>query len=67
MLKSGVDLANISHWLGHANINTTNRYAIADIEMKRKTIAQAAAPEGSLAPPASWRRDASVIEWLSSL
>jgi site-specific recombinase XerD len=26
LLKSGVDLVTISHWLGHASVNTTNRY-----------------------------------------
>jgi integrase/recombinase XerD len=25
LLKSGVDMVTISHWLGHASINTTNR------------------------------------------
>ena len=27
LLKSGVDLVSISQWLGHASVNTTNRYA----------------------------------------
>jgi site-specific recombinase XerD len=40
LLKSGVDLPNIGHWLGHASTNTTNRYATADLEMKRRAIAQ---------------------------
>jgi integrase/recombinase XerD len=67
LLRSGVDLVNISHWLGHADVNTTNRYAVADLEMKRKTIAQARLPSDALVPSARWRRDASVIEWLASL
>ena len=67
LLKSGVDLPTISHWLGHASMNTTNRYAIADLEMKRKTIDRASPPTGSLTLPASWRKDASVLEWLESL
>jgi integrase/recombinase XerD len=67
LLRSGVDLVNISHWLGHADVNTTNRYAVADLEMKRKTIAQAGLPSDALVPPARWRRDTSVIEWLASL
>jgi site-specific recombinase XerD len=65
--KSGVDLASISHWLGHASMNTTNRYATSDLEMKRKAVAQARPPGDSLASPASWHREASVIEWLESL
>jgi integrase/recombinase XerD len=67
LLRSGVDLVNISHWLGHADVNTTNRYAVADLEMKRKTIAQAGLPGDAHVPSARWRRDASVIEWLASL
>lgn len=67
LLKSGVDLPSISHWLGHASMNTTNRYATADLEMKRQTIARAGPPAGSLTPPASWRHDASILEWLESL
>jgi len=67
LLKSGVDLASISHWLGHASTNTTNRYATADLEMKRQAIAQSGMLGNSLTPSDSWRRDASVIEWLKSL
>jgi len=67
LLKSGVDLPTISHWLGHASLNTTNRYATADLEIKRQAIARASPPGDSLAPPAAWRHDASVIEWLESL
>jgi site-specific recombinase XerD len=67
LLKSGVDLVTISHWLGHASVNTTNRYASADLEMKRQAIARAHPLSNSLTPPDSWRQDASVIEWLASL
>ncbi|MFP3647837.1 site-specific integrase [Paraburkholderia sp. SIMBA_054] len=67
LLKSGVDLVTISHWLGHASVNTTNRYATADLEMKRQAIARAQPLANSLTPSDSWRQDASVIEWLASL
>jgi len=67
LLKSGVDLPSISHWLGHASVNTTNRYATADLEMKRQAIARAGPPANTLSPPASWRHDASIIQWLESL
>ena len=40
LLKSGVDLSSISQWLGHASLNTTNRYASVDLEMKRRAIAR---------------------------
>jgi len=67
LLKSGVDLPTISHLLGHASVNTTNRYATADLEMKRQALARAGPPGNSLAPSAPWRHDASLIEWLESL
>ena len=67
LLKSGVDLVTISHWLGHASINTTNRYATIDLEMKRAAIAKAEPPYESLQTPSAWRTDASLLTWLESL
>jgi len=32
LLKSGIDIVTISHWLGHTSINTTNRYANIDLD-----------------------------------
>ncbi len=66
LLKAGVDLPTISHWLGHASVNTTNRYASVDLDMKRKAIESAAALEN---PPMAthWRTDASILEWLAAL
>lgn len=49
LLKAGVDFATISQWLGHASLNTTMRYARADLELKRQALAQAF-PE-ALSPP----------------
>ena len=40
LLKAGVDFASISQWLGHASLNTTMRYARADIDLKRQALAQ---------------------------
>jgi site-specific recombinase XerD len=40
LLKSGVDLATISQWLGHATLNTTMRYARADMDLKRQALSQ---------------------------
>ena len=67
LLKSGVGLPDISKWLGHASSETTNRYATADLDMKRQALAKAAAPHAPLGPPAQWRQKASVLEWLESL
>ncbi len=67
LLQAGVDLVTISHWLGHASVETTNRYAAVDLETKRAALAKAhplAAVDTSLA---AWRRDASILEWLEAL
>lgn len=66
LLQAGVDLPTISHWLGHASINTTNRYATVDLEMKRRAIAKAE-PIKPGAPEAAWRTDGSILDWLESL
>ena len=66
LLKSGVDLPSISHWLGHASVTTTGRYAKVDLEMKRQALARATTIAGSIAP-ATWRPSRSVLEWLASL
>ena len=49
LLKADVDFATISQWLGHASVNTTMRYARADIDLKRAALSQVF-PE-ALAPP----------------
>jgi integrase/recombinase XerD len=65
MLKSGVDLSLISKWLGHANLNTTNRYATVDLEMKRRAIAQVKTISRCSRTP--WKKNGSILEWLESL
>jgi integrase/recombinase XerD len=65
LLKSGVDLSTISHLLGHASPNTTNRYAKVDLEMKRQAIARVKpVPRQSRIP---WSKDQTVLNWLESL
>jgi integrase/recombinase XerD len=50
LLKSGVDFATISQWLGHAGLNTTMRYARADLDLKRRALAQVF-PDAVVPPP----------------
>ena len=67
LLQAGVDLVTISHWLGHASVETTNRYAAIDMEMKRAALAKAG-PITQLDPSiANWRNDKSILDWLESL
>jgi integrase/recombinase XerD len=65
MLKAGVDFATISQWLGHAGLNTTMRYARADIDLKRQAVSQVF-PD-ALAPPQGGRLlidGADLVGWL---
>jgi hypothetical protein len=58
----------ISHWLGHASIETTNRYAAIDLETKRDALNWAGPlATDSLVSVTAWRSDASVLEWLEAL
>jgi integrase/recombinase XerD len=68
LLRAGVDLVTISHWLGHASVETTNRYAAVDLETKREALTRAGAISAT-SPSAitSWRTEPSVLEWLEAL
>jgi site-specific recombinase XerD len=64
LLKTGVNLIYIRDLLGHADISTTEIYARADPEAKRKAIEsayQSLTPEPSLA---DWTADKDLLEWL---
>jgi site-specific recombinase XerD len=67
LLQAGVDMITISHWLGHASVETTNRYAAVDLETKRAAVAKAR-PIGKVDPAvAAWRSDATILAWLEAL
>jgi site-specific recombinase XerD len=67
LLQAGVDLVTISHWLGHASVETTNRYAAINLETKRAALARAK-PTGHVNPVvAEWRNDATILAWLEAL
>jgi integrase/recombinase XerD len=65
LLKSGVDLSTIGQWLGHASLNTTNKYATIDLDLKRQALAQTNPP--ATESLAGWRHDATILEWLEAL
>lgn len=38
LLASGVDISTIAIWLGHSSIETTHKYMVADLEIKRRAM-----------------------------
>ena len=66
LLKSGVDLSTIAHWLGHNSINTTHKYVAIDLEAKRAALAKAEPVTKSTKLP-RWRTDSDLLAWLESL
>src|SRR4029077_10163600 len=57
LLAAGVDVTVIRSWLGHAQLDTTNHYAEANLETKRKALEQVD-PKLRPAKPPRWKRDA---------
>ena len=66
LVAAGVDVTVIRSWLGHASLDTTNHYAQANLETKRKAL-ETLVPSPKVMKPTRWRRDASVLAWLDSL
>ena len=46
MLQAGMDRGVIALWLGHESVETTQIYLDANMEMKERTLAKTAPPEG---------------------
>jgi site-specific recombinase XerD len=66
LVAAGVDITVIRSWLGHVSLDTTNHYAQANLDTKRKALEQL---ENSSRPgkPPSWKKDKSVLAWLDTL
>jgi len=67
LLRAGVDLATIARWLGHASINTTNKYLTVDLEAKREALAKVTPLLQTGRRPHNWRNDQNLITWLENL
>jgi site-specific recombinase XerD len=65
MVSSGIDVTVIRSFLGHANLDTTNYYAQANLETKRKALERIDPP--SRRRPPRWKREAGLLSWLESL
>jgi integrase len=67
LLKAGVDLSTIAHWLGHSSIQTTHKYVAIDLEAKRAALAKASPVAIQSTHRPRWRTDPDLLNWLTSL
>jgi site-specific recombinase XerD len=67
LLRSGVDLSTIAHWLGHSSINTTNKYLAMDLEAKREALAKAEPLVPRTCHSKKWEEDEALLQWLEAL
>lgn len=66
LLQAGVNLIYIRDFLGHVDLKTTEIYARADTEMKRKAI-ENAYPELVDSTLPDWNKDQALLSWLSEI
>lgn len=68
MLQAGVPLVIIRDILGHVDVKTTEIYARADLEMKRRALeTTASSPSAPAMPTPSWRDNREMMAWLAAL
>lgn len=65
LLQSGVELNLIRSWLGHVNLETTQRYAEIDLAQKRRAL-DMVTPVGKPHRHTAWQAE-SIIGWLERL
>ena len=66
LLQSGVSLEMIRDFLGHVDTKTTQIYARANLEMKRKALERVSDSSPVSALP-SWQQNQNLLAWLRSL
>jgi len=66
LLQSGMSLEIIRDFLGHVDVKTTQIYARANLEMKRKALEKIREPSLVKAIP-SWKQNKGLLDWLHSL
>ena len=67
LLRSGVDLSTIAHWLGHVSVNTTNKYLAINLDAKREALAKAKPLLKRSHHSGNWRKNTNLVAWLESL
>ena len=66
LLQAEVNLVYIRDFLGHVDLKTTEIYARADTEMKRKAL-ENVHPELIDSNLPDWNKDQALLSWLSEL
>jgi integrase/recombinase XerD len=66
LLQSGISLDMIRDFLGHVDVKTTQIYARANLEMKRKALEKITDPSPVRTIP-SWQQSKDLLDWLRSL
>ena len=66
LVASGVDVTVIRSWFGHAQLDTTNLYARANLSTKRNALEQVD-PTTKPGQPPRWKKNQDLLAWLDSL
>lgn len=67
LVESGVDIAIVKDWLGHADLQTTSAYLEVSLRRKREALAKAPPPYAGPAPePPRWKEPA-IMDFLVRL
>jgi site-specific recombinase XerD len=66
LVSAGTDVTVIRSFLGHERLDTTNHYARANLDTKRKALEKV---DVALRPgkPPRWKRDPQLLTWLDSM
>lgn len=69
LLRAGVDINTIRAWLGHASLETTNRYAEVDPEMKARALETCSitGPDSTPKHARDWHSEDALMSFLASL
>jgi len=70
LLEAGVEVNVIRAWLGHASLETTNRYAEITLRTKQAALERCTVPGAAderIPRKPVWQTDAALLTWLQSL
>lgn len=70
LLEAGVEVNVIRAWLGHASLETTNRYAEITLRTKQAALEKCTLPgtaDQRIPRKPLWQTDAALLDWLQSL